>query len=256
MSKPRILLWDLEILRATDIPSHKWFGVSNYPGRTMGADINSIICFGYKWLGEGKADSINAWDFPGWEESVNDDGEVVAAAHALFAEADAIVTHYGKKFDLKFYNARAMFHGFPPLPKMPHIDTQIVASRNLRLFSNKLDEVASFFGLETKLSTTPQLWDGVRYRDIDSMNKMAEYCAQDVEVLEQVYTKLLPLASGVPNYNLFTGEDLHVCPKCGSINVHKHGTKVTATTKLQRFQCQDCGAVSTAGKTGKLMRAV
>lgn len=255
-NQPKILFWDLEILRANHIPSNKWFGMSAYPGRTMGADINTIINFGYKFLGDEKASCINAWDFPAWEEDVNDDGELVAAAYAVLSEADAIVTHYGKKFDLPFFNARAIFHGFPPLPNIPHIDTKNVASRNLKLFSNSLNEIALFFGLEEKHTTGAQLWDGVRFRDQDSMDKMSAYCAQDVEVLHQVYDKLLPLMKNIPNYNLFTGDESRKCPSCGGIHLHKHGKKVTKTSVLQRYQCQDCGSISTGGAKDTLLRAI
>ena len=136
MKKPKIVFWDLEICRYKEMPTRKWFGMSQFYGRTMNADINSIVCFGWKVLGEKKAHCINAWDFPAWSEDVNDDGELVAAAYEILKDADGIVTHYGKKFDLPFLNTRLMFHGFPPLPVGPHIDTKTVASRKLKLFSN------------------------------------------------------------------------------------------------------------------------
>jgi transposase-like protein len=58
--------------------------------------------------------------------------------------------------------------------------------------------------------------------------------------LEQVYLKLLPFMSNVPNYNLFA--DKEVCPNCGSNHTHKNGIRVLPSKRVQRFQCNDCGA--------------
>lgn len=248
-NKPKIVLFDLEVLRDNSaITADKWFGMSNWPGRTLKGDINSICCFGYKYLNGEPAESINAWDFPGWEFSVNDDGEVVAAAYAILKEADAVITHNGKSFDMKLLNTRLQKHGFPPLPPIPHIDTKVLAKRNLSMFSNSLNELAKFFNLELKMGTGSELWDRVMNREQAAMDHMAAYCAQDVEVLEQVFLKLRPFSKNVPNYNLFSeGLDI-VCPNCGGRHYHKNGTRLTKTTVYQRYLCQDCG---TSFKTDK-----
>lgn len=248
--KPNIILFDLEVLRDNNaITADKWFGMSNWPGRTLKGDINSICNFGYKYLGSDEpAQCINAWDFPGWEYSINDDGELVAAAYAILSEADGIITHNGKSFDMKVLNTRFQKHGFPPLIGIPHMDTKILAKRGLSLFSNSLNEVAKFFGLDLKMGTGSQLWDRVANREQEAMDHMSAYCAQDVEVLEQVFLKLRPFAKSIPNYNLFNDESTMVCPNCGSSHHHKHGTKVTKTAIYQRYLCQDCGTTFRTNK--------
>ena len=61
--KPNIILWDLEILADMREVRKVFFSIGDFPGRTLKSSINSIICFGYKKLGEARAHSINAWDF-------------------------------------------------------------------------------------------------------------------------------------------------------------------------------------------------
>lgn len=247
MNRPKIILWDLEILRDNKaITAEHWFGMSNFYGRTLKGDINSICSFGYKVLGSKKSTCVNVWDFPEWQKDINDDSALVAYAYEILKDADGIVTHNGKSFDLKLLNTRLIKYGFPPLPNIPHVDTKLVAKRHLSMFSNSLNSLAKYFNVETKMGTGSELWDRVMRHDPKAMKHMSDYCAQDVEVLEQVFTKLLAYTRNIPNYNLFNGqEDSRVCPNCGSTELYKHGKKVTKTKLLQRYQCQSCGTIST-----------
>lgn len=258
MKKPKILLWDLEVLRDnTAITADVWFSMSNWPGRTLKGDINTICSFGYKYLGDDKSECINAWDFPGWDYSVNDDGEVVAAGYELLKDADGIVTHNGKSFDLKLFNTRLMIHGFPPLPKIPHVDTKLVAKRHFSFYSNSLNHLAKRLGVETKMGTGSELWDRVLDREESAMQHMSDYCAQDVQVLEQVFLKLRPYMTNIPNYNLFVeNPEIRVCPNCGGLRSHKHGMQVAKTNIYQRYQCQTCGTIWRPDKKGKNPRTI
>lgn len=247
MKEPNIVLWDIETLPDMDEVMKIFPSIGAWPGRTFKATISTIICVGWKKLGSKQTHCINAWDFKKrWKANVNDDYEVVKAAYDVLSKADAIVTHNGKKFDLKFLNTRLMAHKLPPLGKIPHIDTTIVAKR-ISLYSNRLNDVSSFIGGKGKLENGGWgLWVKTRKRDKAAMKLMERYCKQDVRALEEVYNGLLPLIKENPNYNFFlkTGSPV-VCPNCGSEHLHKHGTRVTTTGIKQRYQCQGCGTVST-----------
>lgn len=241
MNKPRIILWDLETLPDLKEVMKVLPGIGQWPGRTLKASINSIICFGYKELGEAQAHCINAWDVDP-DAEVNDDSYVVHAAYEVLKDADAIVTHNGKKFDLKVLNTRLVKYGLPPLHKINHVDTKVVAKR-LMLYSNRLGDVSNFLGGESKLENGGwDLWCKVVDKDPAARKLMAEYCKQDVQVLEQVYNGLRPLMlnTEVPNYNLFS-DDSQVCTNCGSHNLQKNGTRLLTTGKRQRYLCGDCG---------------
>lgn len=240
--KPNIILWDLETLPNLTEVMKRIPSMSAWPGRTLKAEINSIICFGYKRLGDKNASCINAWDFQ--QKNINDDSAVVALAYEILKDADGIVTHNGKRFDLPVLNTRLMYWGFPPLHKIPHADTKIIAKR-LSLYSNRLGDVSSFLGGESKLENGGwDLWVRVQNGDKAAMKLMEQYCKQDVEVLEQVFTGLRPLIknSELPNYNSFTETD--VCPNCGSKELHKHGVITRLTGDVQRYLCTNCGTTS------------
>ncbi len=49
------------------------------------------------------------------------------------------------------------------------------------------------------------------------------------------------------NVALINGE-IHACPRCASTDVQKRGVQRTSVSTFQRYQCNDCGAWSRAGK--------
>lgn len=246
---PKIVVWDIEILANLNNVMANLTRFWNNAG--LNANISTVISFGYKIHGEKKAHCINAWDFKKrWTKDVNDDYEVVKAAYNILKDADAIVTHYGSKFDLPFLNARLIHHGFPPIPPMQHIDTWRVARYKLKLSSNRLDEVAKFLKTERKMENGGwQLWVDVLARKKKACRMMSEYCKQDVECLDQVFAKLLPIVPNAPNRNLWA--DRKVCPRCGSSKIHKRGVRSTNANQHQRYQCKDCGGWMTGKRSKK-----
>lgn len=251
IKQPKIILWDIEIL--LNLPEFMKKVMETYDRATMKATLSTLINFGYMELGDKKAKVINAWDFPNWDKDVNDDYHVVKAAGEILYDADAIVTHYGSKFDLPFLNSRLLYHGLPVVPKIPHIDTCTVARNRLYLHRNRLNTIAQFFSLEEKLENGGwQLWVDVSQRKKSAQKKMSAYCAQDVITLKDVFLKLRPLVNNIPNYRIFSDDpDVRVCPSCGSKKLEKHGTRATKTKIYQRYRCRSCGSCSTVDLKGE-----
>jgi DNA polymerase elongation subunit (family B) len=241
-TEPKIILWDLETLPNLDEAMKVFPSISDYPGLTLKASINSIICFGYKTFGDGPTRVLNAWDYKGWAKSVNDDRELVMAAYDILKEADAVITHNGKRFDWKFLQTRLLKYGFPPLPKILHIDTCSESKKNLLMFNNRLNTLAKFMTSEQKLENGGwQLWDRVRQREPKAMRTMSAYCKQDVETLNALFKKLRPRINNIPNYNMLRTTDNFVCPRCGSTRIQSRGKGLNKNFEYYKFQCQDCG---------------
>ena len=239
-TEPRIILFDLESLPNLPEVMKVFCGLSAYPGLTMKASINTIICFGYQVFGE-ETRCVNAWDFSSWKRDVNDDLEVVKRAREILQDADAIVTHNGRRFDLKFLQTRLLYHGLDPLPKIPHIDTCSIAKSHLLLFNNKMNTLAKFMTSEEKLENGGwELWVKVLNKDKEACKLMEEYCMQDVRTLNAVFKRLRPLISNLPNYNVFNPLDKPVCPQCGSTRLQKNGKAVRGLKIAQRHICTDC----------------
>jgi DNA polymerase elongation subunit (family B) len=246
MSKPKIVFLDIETLMIPEETLSRIPSYGAYPGRGFNGTVSSILCFGYKIQGEKQVKCINAWDYPGFKKNPNNDKELCRAIHEILKDADAIVTQNGKRFDIPVINTRLAKYGLPPVPKsLAHIDTKNVFKANYAAYDNKLDSIAKTFGCETKLENGGwQLWMDM-YKNKESSKKLMErYCKQDVNVLEQVFIKLLPCIKGLPNHNLFTDGTKRVCPNCGSHKLHINDTRRLSTGLYIRYKCQSCGSVS------------
>lgn len=219
-----------------------------WEGSGMKSDVSTIINFGYKWLGDKKAKCLNSWDYKGsWNKSgdryQNCDKKLCKDIYKIMSEADVIVGHYSSKFDLKFIQGRLMANGLPSLPtSLIHVDTCMLARRNMNFKSNRLDNLAVQLGTERKMDHGLgwRLWVYVRKGIKKYMRIMTKYCAQDVDALEKVFLKLRPFAKNIPHAN----KGGRSCPVCGSSKVHRHGWRATKAGKYRRYKCENCGSYS------------
>jgi len=258
VSEPRIVLFDLETLVDLREVLKVFPAIGNYPGLTLRAQLQSVICFGYKVFGENGVHCQSAWDYRSWVNDVNDDRELCEFAYEILKDADAVVTHNGKKFDWKFLQTRLSKHGLPALPKIKHVDTRQESSRNLFLFNNKLDNIGQYLLGDKKLDHEGwELWVKVHGRDAKAMATMADYCKQDVLLLEKAFRKLRPFVRDIPNHNLFVvGGSRNLCPACGSTRIKKNGHRYNQTMSYQRYLCLDCGTASRTDSQDRMPRSI
>jgi len=247
---PKVLLWDVE-------SSHNLLLAFELGNKDMYIPYENIIterhifCISYKWLGEKKIHTISIVDDKKrFDKDINDDFYVVSEFRKILETADAQVYHYGTGFDTPMLQARMAFHNLAPLPKIITIDTKNVAKRNFKFNSNRLDYLAKHLGFKGKMKNPSSLWIKCFMGDKESLEHMAKYNRQDIEILEFVYTRLVPFLKNNPlNRNQFTSEA--VCPHCGSTHLQSRGYSITRTAKYRRLQCQDCGSWSEDRKAVK-----
>jgi len=244
MKKPKIIVFDLETIWDIDKITNEevYFSLSNWEGRTMKASINSILCFGYKELGSKKAECNSVWDYKKrFAKNMNDDYDVCKAAYDVLKDADAIITHNGKRFDWKFLQTRLKINKLPHLDKILHIDTCHIARSNLSMYSNRLKDLAAEFTPERKINTGgKKLWTRIYRGDKSAMFDMVKYCKQDVVTTEALFESLRPFVTNLPNFNLFNNNP-ESCTGCGGSKLQRNGKLVTKTKIHQRLRCTDCG---------------
>lgn len=239
MSQPKIIVWDIETIPNLKKALEYWPELSNFYGKTLKATITSIACIGWKYAGGSKVECINAWDFSRWDKNRNDDYSVCKAFHEIIKDADAIVTQNGRRFDWKHLQTRLIHHGLDPLHKIPHIDTKVLASKNLFMINNKLGTLGREFVKDDKLDNGGwQLWVDTWHKKPEALKLMEKYCKQDVELLDKVFQVLKPFAKNLPNFNHWSSEK--VCPNCGSDNVYFNGWHHTQAMSYRRMFCKDC----------------
>jgi DNA polymerase elongation subunit (family B) len=238
INTPKILLYDIETMANLAYVWGLWE-----------QDVISVVkpwyilSFAYKWLGEKSIHYYSLPDFKGYKNDKSNDKELCHKLWELMDEADIVVSHNGTAFDSKKAMAKFAQHGFPPPTPYQQVDTLTVAKKYFKFDSNKLDNIAQYFGLGKKINTGGfELWEGCADKaDKKAWYKMTKYNMHDVRSLEQIYYKFLPYMDNHPNYNLFGAKE--VCPNCGG-KLQRRGYSITRVSKFQRFQCQSCGAWS------------
>jgi DNA polymerase III epsilon subunit-like protein len=157
--------------------------------------------------------------------------------------ADELVGHNGDKFDLAWIRTRCLFHGIEMFPDYVTIDTLKIARQKFRFNSNRLNYIADFLGIGTKIKTEYSLWkDILLHKDKEAMAKMIKYCQKDVVLLEKVYKALSLHIKPKTHYGVIFGGDRGSCPECGSEEIIVNQRIVLASgLKKLRFRCNTCG---------------
>lgn len=231
MNKPKVLFFDIETSPNLGYVWMKW-----EQNVLAFKEEWQIMSFSYKWQGEETVKCVAMNDF----KDSSSDKHVVKALHAILGEADLVVAHNGDAFDIKKANTRFLYHGLPPLPATPSIDTKKVAKKYFNFNGNGLQDLGIYLKLGKKMKHEGfEMWLGCLAGKKSSWDMMKKYNKQDVTLLEKVYNKLLPWIKNHPNLSQLNNE--FNCNTCSSSRLQKRGRSVTTTAIKQKWQCQDCG---------------
>lgn len=227
----KILLYDLEVS-----PTLAW----TY--RLWDANIirierdQHLMCFSYKWLGEDTIQTVSLPDFPLYKKDKFNDKHVVHALRDLFDEADIVVAHNANKFDNKVLTERMIIHGEQPFSPVRTLDTYAAAKRHF-YHDNSLAALCRKLGVEGKTATKHHdVWYACLQGDLLAWDAMAEYCENDIRMLEDVYLKMRPYITNHPNVD----EEGVSCPKCGSVEYQSRGYYNTNSASYRKYQCNTC----------------
>jgi DNA polymerase elongation subunit (family B) len=235
--KAKILVFDIE----TSLMKSYHFGMWQQDIATD-AIIDDWFVLGWsaKWLLE---DEIMSDIVTPTEALQNDDRRVLLSLHKLLNEADIVVAHNGKKFDIKKISARFFVQGIKLPSPYKVIDTLQQVKSAMSLTSNRLDYICKIKFGEGKLSHTGlKLWIDCKEGKEEALKLMDEYCQKDVKLLEDFYLELRPYMTSHPNLGMYVEEDLSVCPTCASEDLNWDGEYHTTNLSYNRFQCNDCGS--------------
>jgi DNA-directed RNA polymerase subunit RPC12/RpoP len=127
-------------------------------------------------------------------------------------------------------------------PQYNTIDTLKIARSKFRFNSNRLDYIGKFLGLGQKIHTDFNLWKDIMLNnDKLALDKMIDYCIQDVVLLEKVHKELNNHIPSKTHYGVIFGEGRGSCPECGSDELVKNNKRVMASglVKIQ-YKCKTC----------------
>ena len=237
----KMLVWDIET-SSIDI-LHRQYDLTVNTKRFNPNEIVrdwNILGAAWKLIGHDKINCVSVSS-----KNPTNDLEVVKIVHSVLMEVDILIGHNSDAFDLKKFNARAIYHGLPPIPQKQQIDTLKEARKSFKFTSNKLSYLANFLGIDSK-DESPD-WNKILSGDAEALAEMRIYNKKDVIVTEQLYQKLVSWMKTHPNVAVYTpikdieGNTILSCNKCNSTNIKQAGKRYTKTKTIQRYMCKDCG---------------
>lgn len=242
-NEPKILIWDVETS-----PVKAWIwrtGTKINVSHDMIVDgqQTDIICICYKWHGEKKVHSLD------WGLKKQDSSKMIEEFTKVIESADVVLAHNGDSFDMKHFNTQRLLKGQDPISWPTSEDTLKMVRKHFKFTSNRLDYLSRTLVGGGKDRMTFRDWvDIVDYKSAKALKKMIKYCKKDVELLDQLFTKIKPYVDLKVNRSIIKNNHREGCPNCGSTELRKRGFALTRAGKYQRYQCKSCGYVHKSHK--------
>ena len=234
----KILIFDIE---TTPILAFTW-GVwqQNIPYTFIEQDWH-LLSWAAKWLFDSE---IMSDVLTPREAKKHDDLRATKSMWTLLDEADIVVAHNAKGFDVKKLNTRFIYHGLTPPSHYHIIDTLTIARSVFKFTSNKLDSINDILGLDKKIETEFELWRQCYYGNKEALHDMEVYNIHDVLILEEAYLKIRPWIKNHPNVNVYGDMDKQRCKNCASDRLCPNGEYTTPLSVYNSFRCENCGALN------------
>lgn len=203
-----------------------------------------VLSWSAKWLNDPPSKIMYADQR--YADDIEDDKKLLKGVWKLLDEADVVITHNGKRFDIPKLNARFVQHGFQPPSTFKQIDTLALAKKHFAFTSNRLEYLTDKLNKTHKKSKHGKfdgfsLWRECLAGNQAAWKEMEKYNKADVLALEELYHRLIPWDAAGVNFSWYTDGEGHVC-KCGSTQFQKRGFAYTAVGKFQCYRCSNCGA--------------
>lgn len=232
----RILVLDVET--APNI-AYVWGAWKQNVGVKQFISPSYLMSFAAKWLHEDKVIYCE-------NRRKKDEAALLEQLVSLMDEADVIIAHNAKKFDIPTIQGRAALLGLKPPSPFKVIDTLLSAKKHFRLPMNSLAYLTEAFNCTVKKKTHEkfpgfELWLECLKQNDEAWEEMKVYNIDDVISLEELYLKMRPWIYPHPNFGNYDESEKSCCPRCGSKNVHYRGYYHTQVMKYRRYRCMDCG---------------
>lgn len=230
---PKILMIDIE---TSPLISHLWSMWQNGIGLNQIEQDWFIMSFAAKWV---DSDEIFYFDQRN-EPDIENDKKLLEKLWVLLDEADFVIGHNIKKFDMKKINARFIVNGFMPPSTYRKIDTLLIAKSLFAFTSNKLEYLTDKLCTKYKKSKHGKfsghvLWSECLKGNMEAWQEMEDYNKYDILSNQELYEILLPWDQRLPNFDLYVDEPLDMS------EWEEDGFHFTNLGKYQRYRNKKTG---------------
>lgn len=253
--KPKILFYDIETTLAKSYHFGQW--KQNLSVKQQ-VEEGHLLSHAWAWGDDKVVGSILTRD----EVLAHDPERLVLEAWSLLDNADIVVAHYGKKFDIPKLNGYFLKYGLNPPSPYKVIDTKEISSKKFLLPFNSLEYLAKALGVQQKIDNSGiQLWIDCDKGKQEALDEMLLYNIGDIEALRDVYHRLITWDNNGVNLALYSDHGM-TCNHCGSDNIVPIDGKFayTVARKYSLYRCNSCQAVlrsnTKEGNGNKLVRVV
>lgn len=232
----RILILDIET--APNV-AYVWGFFKENIGAKQVLEDCEILSWSAKWLGEK--------EFFYEDSQKCDEADILEPLVELLDEADMVVGHNLKRFDMPKIRGRCLVNGIDLPSPYKEIDTYQAVRRAFGFDRNTLEEVARILGVAQKSGHKQfpgfELWLECLRGNPDAWAEMKMYNMQDVLVTEQVYLNIRPYIDNHPVVTVYDEPEETSCPKCGADSSfqERRGYAYTNVGKYQKYKCNSCG---------------
>ena len=168
---PKILVLDIE---TSPILLFAWQLFKPRPNHTDIFQDWHIFSWAAKWLLD---DQMYSDVLTPKEAKAHTDSRVCKSLWQIVDDADIIIAHNGKSFDIRKFNARFMLNGLKPPSPYSVIDT-LTESRKMAMHTtHRLDYLSKLFGGTGKIENEKGLWQKCFAGDAEALLKMEALCS-------------------------------------------------------------------------------
>ena len=168
-------------------------GVLDIEATGLDASFGRVLCAVLQTYGPDDQQVFRADQYPRWKKGLRaNDSELVRDILVAVEDVDVIIAHNGVFYDMPFLRTRALIHGLPAVNPAKIIDPVLLARKEFRFHSNRLDSISNV--LQTAVQKTPvspAVWmAAIGDGDAAAMDEIVTHCIHDVEVLAEVTYKI------------------------------------------------------------------
>lgn len=195
----------------------------------------AVICVCWKWEDQKRVNSL-VWD------KNHSDEKLLKDFVKIIEVTDEAVGHNGDRFDIPWLRTRCLYHRIPFPPNVISIDTLKHSRSKFKFNSNKLDYIGQFLGLGGKIKVGGwDAWKAVMEDNKAALQRMVQYCKQDVLLLEAIFHEMQPY---LPARTHLSG-DVRTCPECeAEMDINKVYYTRTGYRRAH-LKCPECSTTNT-----------